>query len=55
MISIINLEKSPPYEKFQKLYEDAIKLKQPSIEAICISSYSKNLSLVDSDLLTLSM
>ncbi len=48
MISIFNLEKSPPYEKFQKLYDDAIKLKQPSIEAICISSYSKNLSLVDS-------
>ena len=29
MISIINLEKSPPYEKFQKLYEDAIKLNSP--------------------------
>ena len=35
-------------KKFQKLYEDAIKLKQPLIKAICISSYSKNLSLVDS-------
>jgi len=47
MIEFKNLNKDEPYLKFKQNYDKAIKLGQKNIEAICISSYSKELQEVN--------
>lgn len=42
MINIKNLLKEEPYQLFEKLYKKAYKAKQNSIEAVCVSSISKD-------------
>jgi pyridoxamine 5'-phosphate oxidase len=39
MIELLDLSNDPPYKKFQSLYEQALDKKQPSIEAMSVSSY----------------
>ena len=48
MIIFKNLSKEDAYIKFKKLYDNAIKAKQESIEAIAIASFSKISNQVDS-------
>lgn len=48
MIDINNIDKDEPFELFQSMYELARKNNQKNIEAICISSYSKLMNMVDS-------
>lgn len=48
MINFISIDKSEPLLYFKKLYEEAHSLKQEYIEAICISSYNKNINKVRS-------
>ena len=47
MIIFKNLSKEDAYIKFKKLYDNAIKAKQESIEAIAIASFSKISNQVD--------
>ena len=47
MINIENLNKDAPYIMFKNLYEEALDLKQNNIEAVCISSYSRELQAVN--------
>lgn len=55
MISFNNPCKTKPYKVFKEKYESALKLKQNSIEAIHIASYSKKLNVVDSRIVNLKM
>ena len=48
MINLDNMYVSEPYDIFRKYYEEARKKEQKIIEAISISSYDKNNSIVDS-------
>lgn len=48
MIKFININREPPYLLFRKKYDQALKAKQKSIEAVCISSYSIKKKEVDS-------
>ena len=48
MIEFIKPNKAKPYELFKKFYDNAIDLGQKNIEAICISSYDKNINEVQS-------
>jgi pyridoxine/pyridoxamine 5'-phosphate oxidase len=43
-----NLSKETPYQIFQEKYKDAFEAKQKNIEAICISSFSKENDEVNS-------
>tara|TARA_B100001173_G_scaffold132357_1_gene114888 strand:+ start:302 stop:898 length:597 start_codon:yes stop_codon:yes gene_type:complete len=47
MIKFINLNQGAPYLKFKKKYNEALLEKQKSIEAISISSYSKDTNEVN--------
>lgn len=42
MITFNNLSKDIPYSVFKEKYDASLKANQSNIEAICISSYSKN-------------
>lgn len=55
MIKFINQSTEPPYTKFKDLYELALKSKQKYIEAICVSSFSKNLNEVNSRMVNLKL
>ena len=48
MITINNLSHESPYKVFKEKYDEAINANQKNIEAICISSYSKNKKEVNS-------
>tara|TARA_B100000965_G_scaffold24911_2_gene18742 strand:+ start:20920 stop:21519 length:600 start_codon:yes stop_codon:yes gene_type:complete len=48
MIAFLDIDKSIPYKNFQELYKTALENNQKNIEAMCISSYSKETELVDS-------
>jgi pyridoxamine 5'-phosphate oxidase len=48
MIKFNELSKEPPYTKFKEKYDDALCSNQENIEAISISSFSKNLKEVNS-------
>ena len=48
MIKFNNKHKSEPYALFYDYYLQALEKNQPNADAICISSYSKKLNLVDS-------
>ena len=48
MIKFSNLSKETPYAKFKQKYNDALEANQKNIEAISISSYSKQLNEVNS-------
>ncbi len=48
MIKFINLSSEKPYTHFQSLYEEALANDQRGIEAISISSYSQEMSEVES-------
>jgi len=48
MINIDNISSEIPFQKFKEAYEAALKANQANIEAICISSFSKNLNEVNS-------
>ena len=48
MIIFKDIVKQTPFNNFYKLYCDAVKSKQKSIEAMAISSYNNELSQVDS-------
>ena len=47
MINFKNISNEAPYKVFKDYYDDAQKNKQKNIEAICISSYSKNTNEVN--------
>ena len=55
MIKLLNNSNEKPYKIFIKKYEEAILLNQKNIEAICISSFSKNLNEVNSRFVNLKM
>lgn len=48
MIKLNNLEISEPYARFKEFFNEAKKNKQPSIDAICVSSYCSLRKEVDS-------
>ncbi|MDC1150383.1 pyridoxal 5'-phosphate synthase [Gammaproteobacteria bacterium] len=48
MITITNLSHESPYQVFKEKYDAAINANQKNIEAICISSYSRNKKEVNS-------
>jgi pyridoxamine 5'-phosphate oxidase len=48
MINLKNLNKSKPYSEFIRYFKQALKLKQPNIEAINISTYDIESGEVDS-------
>ena len=48
MIRFENLSKKKPYILFKKKYDEAIAMDQDMVEAISISSFSKELDIVDS-------
>ena len=48
MIKFNELCKEEPYLELQARYENALKMKQKNIEAISISSFSKELNEVNS-------
>ena len=48
MIDLINIVSDSPHNKFLDLYNQALKEKQRSIEAIAISSYNKSTNEVES-------
>jgi len=48
MITINNLSHESPYQVFKEKYDAAINANQKNIEAICISSYSRNKKEVNS-------
>lgn len=48
MIIFQNLSKETPYQIFQEKYKDAFEAKQKNIEAVCISSFSKENDEVNS-------
>ena len=48
MIEIININQSEPYEFFMNYLNAALKKKQPSTEAICISSFNKTNNEINS-------
>ena len=47
MINLKKISSEAPYRVFKDNYDEAIKNKQKNIEAICISSYSKNTNEVN--------
>ena len=47
MINLKKISSEAPYRIFKDNYDEAIKNKQKNIEAICISSYSKNTNEVN--------
>lgn len=47
MIKFINISNSEPYQKLYSLYQSALSKGQQVIEAVCISSYSKDEKEVD--------
>ena len=55
MIKLLNNSNEKPYKIFRKKYEEATLLNQKNIEAICISSFSKNLNQVNSRFVNLKM
>lgn len=48
MVTFKNLSKDVPYQIFKEKYDESLKANQINIEAICISSYSKISSEVNS-------
>ncbi len=48
MIKFVNISEDIPYKLFKDKYDNSLKLNQKNIEAICISSYSKELNEVNS-------
>ena len=48
MIRFNELSEEKPYTELKTRYENALKMNQKNIEAISISSYSKELNEVDS-------
>ena len=48
MINFIDLNSSKPYQVFEDLYKNALENQQDNIDAICISSYDKDSSEVNS-------
>ena len=48
MIKFKTISKDEPFLKFKALYNDALKARQKNIEAVCISSFSKNTNEVNS-------
>ncbi len=48
MITFKNIQNEEPFIIFHKIYQDAEENQQKNIEAMCISSYSKEEQLVDS-------
>ena len=48
MIIFKNLSKETPYQIFQEKYKDALEARQKNIEAVCISSFSKENDEVNS-------
>ena len=48
MIKFNNLNQSMPYQLLKKKYDEAVDAGQKGIEAISISSYNKELNIVDS-------
>lgn len=48
MIEIINISKDKPYQIFKNFYDEALLVKQKSVEAICISSFNFNKKEVES-------
>lgn len=53
MIKFLNNNNSEPFLKIKKYYDEALVLKQPSIDAISISSYNKHTKEVNSRLVNL--
>ncbi len=47
MINFINLCNEKPYQIFRDIYEESLKKNQEAIDAICISSFDKNLDQPD--------
>ena len=48
MIELNNIDKTEPYIKFEELFNKAKEINQPSIDAICISSYCSDKKEIDS-------
>ena len=48
MIKFNNLNQSIPYQLLKKKYDEAVDEGQKGVEAISISSYNKELNIVDS-------